>query len=113
MLTREVKAVGENVTALSQAPVGEAYDGPVLFEAPAAAQLFGQVLGDNLKLTRKPVTDPGRPSHYSPSELENRIGSRILPDWMDVVDDPTQTQYRGHTFWDITSMTWMEWRPSR
>ena len=97
VLTREVKALAENVTALSQAPVGEAYDGPVLFEAPAAAQLFGQVLGDNLKLTRKPVTDPGRPSHYSPSELENKIGSRILPDWMDVVDDPTQTQYRGHT----------------
>jgi len=97
VLTREVKAVGENVTALSQAPAGEAYDGPVLFEASAAAQLFGQVLGDNLKMMRKPITDPGRPSHYSPSELENRIGSRILPDWMDVVDDPTQTQYRGHT----------------
>ena len=96
-LAREVKAVGENVSALSQAPAGEAYDGPVLFEASAAAQLFGQVLGDNLKLMRKPVTDPGRPSHYSPSELENKVGSRILPEWMDVVDDPTQTQYRGHT----------------
>jgi hypothetical protein len=97
ILTREIKAVGENVSALSAAPLGEAYDGPVLFEAPAAAQLFGQLLGDNLKLTRKPVTDPGRPSHYSPSELENKIGSRILPDWMEVVDDPTQTQYQGHT----------------
>ena len=69
----------------------------MLFEAPAAAQLFGQLLGDNLKVTRKPVTDPGRPSRYSPSELENKIGSRILPEWMDVVDDPTQTQYQGHT----------------
>jgi TldD protein len=97
VLTREIKAVGENITTLSQSPVGEAYDGPVLFEASAAAQLFGQLLGDNLKITRKPVTDPGRPSRYSPSELENKIGSRILPDWMDVVDDPTETQYRGHT----------------
>lgn len=97
VLTREAKELGEHVTALSQAPVGEAYDGPVLFEASAAAQLFGQLLGDNLKITRKPITDPGRPSHYSPSELENKVGSRILPEWMDVVDDPTQTQYRGHT----------------
>lgn len=96
VLSREVKALGENVTALSEAPLGEAYDGPVLFEAPAAAQLFGQLLGDNLKITRKPVSDPGRPPRYSPSELENRIGSRILPDWMDVVDDATQTEYRGH-----------------
>jgi len=97
VLTREVKALGEHVTQLSQAPVGEAYDGPVLFEASAAAQLFGQLLGDNLKMTRKPVSDPGRPSRYSPSELENKVGSRILPDWMDVVDDSTQTEYRGHT----------------
>lgn len=97
VLTREMKALGEHVTELSQAPTGEAYDGPVLFEAPAAAQFFGQLLGDNLKIGRKPVTDPGRPSRYSPSELENRIGSRILPEWMDVVDDPTQTQFHGHT----------------
>jgi len=96
-LSREVKAMGEHVTALTEAAEGEAYDGPVLFDAPAAAQLFGQLLGDNLKITRKPVTDPGRPSRYSPSELENKIGSRILPDWMDVVDDPTLTQYQGHT----------------
>jgi TldD protein len=96
VLTREIKAVGEHVTALSDAPVGEAYDGPVLFEAPAAAQLFGQLLGDNLKVTRRPISDPGRASHYSPSELESKVGSRVLPEWMDVVDDPTQTQYQGH-----------------
>jgi TldD protein len=97
VLRREVKAVGQHITELSQAPQGEAYDGPVLFEAPAAAQLFGQLLGDNLKVTRKPVSDPGRASRYSPSELENKVGSRILPDWIDVVDDPTQTQYQNHT----------------
>ena len=45
VLTREIKALGEHVTQLSQASVGEAYDGPVLFEAPAAAQLFGQLAG--------------------------------------------------------------------
>ena len=89
--------MAEHVTALSQAPAGEAYDGPVLFEAPAAAQLFGQLLGDNLKMTRKPIADPGRSAPYVPSELENRVGSRILPEWMDVVDDPTQTEWHGHT----------------
>ena len=56
---RQVTEVAEHVTALSQAPAGEAYDGPVLFEAAAAAQLFGQLLGDNLKITRKPVADAG------------------------------------------------------
>jgi len=96
-LHRQVSEVAEHITALAQAPRGEAYDGPVLFEASAAAQLFGQLLGDNLKVTRKPIVDAGRTAPHSPSELENRVGSRILPEWMDVVDDPTQTEWRGHT----------------
>jgi hypothetical protein len=96
-LRRGVKEVADNVTALAQAPQGEAYDGPVLFEARAAAQLFGQMLGDNLKITRKPIADPGRTAPHVQSELENRLGSRILPEWIDVVDDPTQAEWRGHT----------------
>ena len=96
-LRRGVAAVAENVVALAKAPAGDAYVGPVLFEARAAAQLFGQLLGDNLKITRKPIVDPGRTAPYIPSELENRIGSRILPEWMEVVDDPTQADWRGHT----------------
>jgi hypothetical protein len=96
-LTRASKEVAEHVIALSQAPAGEAYDGPVLFEAPAAAQLFGQLLGDNLKLTRKPIADPGRVPPLLASELEKRVGSRILPEWMDVVDDSTETKLGDHT----------------
>ena len=96
-LRRRITEVAEHVTALADAPTGEAYDGPVLFDAEAAAQLFGQLLGDNLKVTRKPIVDAGRTAPHLPSELENRVGSRILPEWMDVVDDPTQTEWRGHT----------------
>lgn len=29
------------------------------------------------------------------SELEGRLGVRVLPDWLDVVDDPTQKEWRG------------------
>jgi TldD protein len=97
VLTRALKDLAEHVTALSQAPTGESYDGPVLFEAQAAAQLFGELLGDNLKLTRKPIADPGRVPPVLSSELENRVGSRILPDWMDVVDDSTAAKFGDHT----------------
>jgi TldD protein len=96
-LRRKTTEVAEHVTALAKAPVGEAYEGPILFEAPAAAQLFGQLFADNLKLMRKPVADGGRGGRYIQSEYENRIGSRILPSWMDVVDDPSQTEWRGQT----------------
>jgi TldD protein len=85
----------ENVRALSKAPVGEAFSGPTLFEPAAAAQLFAQLLGDNLWLPRKPLAEPGRSVNFLPSELESKLGSRILPDSFDVIDDPTQTVWNG------------------
>lgn len=94
-LAREVRRVAENITALSAAEVGDIYNGPVLFEGVASAQLFAQLLGRNLVLTRKPVNEPGRPSGFPMSELEGRKESRVLPEWMDVVDDPTQAEWRG------------------
>jgi len=96
-IRRRATAVADDLTALTKAPRGEAYTGPVIFESQAAAQLFGQLLGDNLKVTRKPVADGQRRIPYTPSELENRMGARILPDFMDIVDDPTQSEWRGHT----------------
>ncbi|MDQ6759059.1 MAG: metallopeptidase TldD-related protein [Acidobacteriota bacterium] len=96
-LRRGIAAVAEEMGALTRAPLGDGYSGPVLFDSQSAAQLFAQVLGDNLKVTRKPVPAPGRPAPHSPSELENKIGSKILPEWMDVVDDPTQTEWHGQT----------------
>jgi hypothetical protein len=53
------------------------------------------LLGDNLRLPRKPVAEPGRNVNFFPSEFEGRIGGRVLPDWMDVIDDPTQTAWQG------------------
>lgn len=94
-LERGVKEVAENLTALAAAPVGESYAGPVLFEGVASAQLFAQVLGGNLAVARRPVMPAGRAPAQADNELENRLGSRILPEWMDVADDPTQVQWHG------------------
>lgn len=90
-----VKTLAENVTALAKAPKGEDYSGPVLFEGVAGAQVFAEVLGKNLGLTRRPVSEGGRGGGFQPSELEGRIGARVLPESFEVVDDPTQTEWRG------------------
>jgi len=96
-LRRDIRQVAENIAALTRAPVGDVYNGPVLFEGVAAAQLFAELLGRNLALTRRPVSEPGgRPSNVQSSELEGRQGSRVLPEWMDVIDDPTQQTLTGH-----------------
>jgi TldD protein len=90
-----VKGLADTVTALAKAPKGEDYSGPVLFEGMAGAQIFAEVLGKNLGLTRRPVGEGGRGGAHQPSELEGRIGARVLPDSFDVVDDPTRTEFRG------------------
>ena len=92
---REVRRVAENAAALSRAPIGDTYNGPVLFEGAAAAQLFAQLLAKNLVLPRRPVNEPGRPNTFPASEFEGRKEARILPEWIDVVDDPRQKEWRG------------------
>ena len=91
--------IADNIRALSHAPTGEAYSGPVLFEPQAAAQLFAQLLGDNLRLNRRLVGAGGGRGGPggggASSEFETRVGSRVLPEWMDVTDDPNQTTWQG------------------
>ena len=45
--------------------------------------------GRNLAIARRPAMEQGR-GGFSASELEGRLGARVLPDSFDVVDDPTQ-----------------------
>ncbi|HWB85047.1 MAG TPA: metallopeptidase TldD-related protein [Bryobacteraceae bacterium] len=94
-MTRGVADLAQAVTALAHAPKGEDYSGPVLFEGEAGAQLFAQTLGENLALTRRPVGGGGRGGGFQPSELEGRIGARVLPESFTVVDDPTQKEWHG------------------
>ena len=94
-MTRGVTALAKNVAAMAKAEKGEDYSGPVLFEGEAGAQVFGEVLGANLSLTRRPVVEGGRGGGGQASEFEGRIGARVLPDTFNVVDDPTQKEWRG------------------
>src|ERR1019366_7817506 len=96
-LRRGITELAENVVALAKAPKGEDYSGPVLFEGLAGAQVFAEVLARNLTLTRHPVGDGGRGGGAQNSELDGRMGARVLPDTFDVVDDPTQKEWRGRT----------------
>ena len=96
-LRRSIAALAASLTARAGAPKGEDYSGPVLFEGTAGAQLFAEVLGRNLALNRRPVMEPGRNGFVPVSELEGRQGARILPEWFDVVDDPTQKEWRGRS----------------
>jgi hypothetical protein len=94
-LQDSLKAIVRNIQTLLQAPLGESFLAPALFEPAAAAQLLAQLLGENLRIFRKPISDPNRQLNIIVSEFEGRTGSRVLPEWIDVIDDPTQTSYQG------------------
>ncbi len=93
----EMRRTADELTAILKAPVGESYSGPVLFEAEASAQLFSDLIGSQAATNRKPVAEPGRPINLPTGDLEGRLNSRILPSSFTVVDDPTQSTYKGRT----------------
>ncbi len=70
----------------------ENYQGPVLFEKQAAAQFFNRTLAPNV-VVKRPTDDErmGRADDTS----QSRIGRRILPTFIGVVDDPTLKDETG------------------
>jgi hypothetical protein len=94
-LIKSARTVGEQVTKIAAAPLGENYTGPVLFEGQASPQLMAEILGRNLHISRKPVAAPGATPQAATTDLEGRRGVRIMPEIFDVTDDPTQPLF-GH-----------------
>lgn len=92
-LAAAIREMGARLDRLRDAPLLERYNGPVLFEGQAAAELFSQVLAPGLLAARKPVTgDPRMAGFLSTSprkSLEDKVGARILPRFLRIEDDPT------------------------
>jgi hypothetical protein len=70
----------------------EQYTGPVLLEAPAAAQLLLALLAGELNGGRPAA---GIMEMMPPGELRGRFQSKVLPEGMNLVDDPKQTAFGG------------------
>jgi hypothetical protein len=88
----------EDTELLLKAPKGEEYAGPVLFEGEAASQMVAQVLTDALRLPRKPLAPPGSNSPATQmieSVWATRLGSKVVPEWLSISDDPTQEKFEG------------------
>lgn len=93
-LRAAAEGVAQDLSMVAAAPVGESYTGPVLFSGGSAAQLFAEVFSYQLCPQRRPVSEPGRSYPMAATELESRLGSRVLPEWMDLEDDPTLKEYK-------------------
>jgi len=90
-LLRGVRDLAARLTDQRHVPLADAYDGPVLFEGAAAAELFNQLVAGKLIGARAMVSSPTFAGMVAPrgNDWGDLIGSLVLPRWMSVVDDPT------------------------
>jgi TldD protein len=93
-LVTEAHQVVATLKALREAPiVEEEYRGPVLLSSDAASDVLATLIGDNLS-ARKP--GPGRGGR-TVGQFASAYKSRVLPNFVTVIDDPTQTEYHGES----------------
>ena len=96
-LRRQVKELGAGLARRRQAPVLDTYNGPVLFEGQAAAELFAQAFAPKLLAMRVPIFEDARFGGMDEAEnaFLDRLGGRVLPEFLSVTDDPTAQQSGG------------------
>ncbi len=97
---KDLEKAGEDLITLRVSPPAADYDGPVLFEAPAAGSLLAQMLGPSLSGARGPLAmqsafDQLMERLGGRSEWTGKLGSRVLPGTVSMVDDPTAKQFGG------------------
>ena len=91
-LAAQLQEMGRRLVELRSAPLVERYNGPVLFEGQASAEIFSQEFAPKLIASRHPITgEPQFEMFFSrtASPLQDRLGARVLPAWASVTDDPT------------------------
>ena len=102
-LAARAQEVVARLKKLRTAPSPERYNGPVLFEGEAGAEVFAQFFAPAIVSSRSPVTDNPQAQGFldqmstlfGGGTLEDRIGGRVLPETVTVVDDPITPSFQG------------------
>ena len=96
MLAARVREMGERLEKLREAPLLDRYNGPVLFEGQAAAEVCSQILAPRLLAVRRPVAESPQVEAYlgmMDNPFLDKLGARVLPEFLSVVDNPTLPEF--------------------
>jgi TldD protein len=95
-LTEWTRKAAETLKSMIKADTVEEYIGPVIFTGEAAGEFFRQLFAKNVSNAPSPVFEDDRFGNLiSSPEFANKINRRVLPDFFDVYDDPTISEYDG------------------
>jgi predicted Zn-dependent protease len=103
VLVSRAHATAERLLQLRSASSIERYNGPVLFEGDAAGEVFAQEFATGLMAVRTPLGDDPRMevffnqmmSQMGGESFVDKIGGRVLPEFLNVSDNPLLSEYKG------------------
>ncbi len=87
-LERMAAQLHSELMALREAPIAEPYTGPAVLEGPAAGVFFHEIFGHRLEGHRQK-------DDYEGQTFTKMLGQPILPEFIDVYDDPTLATLDG------------------
>jgi TldD protein len=85
---------------MRQSPIVSDFTGPVLFQGAASGAMLAQALAPSLSGARPPLStvpafDEIMQRMGGRSEWSGRVGTRVLPAGMSLIDDPTLKEFNG------------------
>lgn len=97
-LLADARALGQRITDLASARLPESYNGPVLFEPEAVAEVFLQVFVPRLVAMKRPVVGSQQFAGYvsmAENPFQDKIGGRVLPVFLGMTDEPRRENFNG------------------
>ena len=86
---KEVRRLARELRELRAAPASEAYSGPAILSGRAAGVFFHEVLGHRVEGHRQR-------DEFEGQTFSRKLGEKILPDFLSILDDPTRPELEGH-----------------
>ena len=83
-----VEEVGGKMEMLVNAEVCNPYIGPAIFDPESAGGLFHEAIGHRLE-------GEGQREEIEGQTFKGKIGERIIPDFLTIIDDPLQKEFNG------------------
>jgi TldD protein len=99
-VSKSLSQAATDLTAFRASALVSDYTGPMLFDAPAAAATLAQALEPSLSGARAPLTmsqdyDTFMERVGGRNEWSGRVGTRVLPASVTLVDDPLLKDFQG------------------
>jgi predicted Zn-dependent protease len=100
-VSKSLAQAASELGMLRTSPLVADYTGPVLFDPTAAASVLAQVLAPSLSGARPPLSMTQDFNAFlerfgGRSEWTGRVGTRVLPATVTLLDDPTVRDFQGH-----------------